>query len=409
MPFVSRTRLTAAVFAVAMCFLAIGHPAPAGDWPNWRGSNHDGISSETGFKTTWAEPPKVLWTYPTGSAFSSFAVVGNRAYTCGTKAKQQTLFCLDADTGKVIWENAFEKELKERQGGDGTRATPTVDEGRVYVLGAFGLLLCVNAEDGKEVWKQQYHNKPQWAYSGSVLIEGDMAVVSAGAADGALLALDKKTGKSIWKCGKDPAGYSTPYPFTFDGKRLIAGLVAKAAIIADAATGKQLCSIPWTTDYDVNASELIYHEGHLFISTGYNTGCALYRLTGDGGSLSAKQVWKNKALLTKFTSCVLKDGMLYGGHQRGMSCVDFMTGKECWSERRLANASIVLAADQLIVFSEDGKLLIAKATPAEFKPTAQAQLLSGRCWTVPTLANGRLFVRNFEKAECIDLKGGGDR
>jgi len=394
--------------ALATFGLAVGAGASllGADWPNWRGPNHDGISDEKGFMTSWSRPPKRLWEYPVGSAFSSFAVVGTRAYTCGTQNKNQVLFCFGVDTGKVIWQKDIEKELRERQGGDGTRATPTVNDGRVYIFGALGRLLCVDAESGRDVWSVTFHNKPQWAYSGSVLIEGDMAVVSPGKGDGALVALDKRTGKPIWTCGKDPAGYATPYPFTFENRRYIAVFMAKTALIVDAKTGRQVCSIPWVTDWDGNASAPIYHDGHLFLSTGYDTGCALFKLAVEDDRLVAREMWKNKTLLTKFTSCVLRNGMLYGGHQRGLSCVDFMTGQERWSDRRLQNASVFIANDHLIVFSEEGRLLIAKASPDGFKPTGEAQLLSDRCWTIPTLSDGKLFVRNLEKAACFDLNPG---
>jgi len=378
----------------------------AADWPNWRGPTHNGIITEKGFKTTWTDPPKVWWEYPVGSAFSAFACVGSRAFTCGTKDRQQVLFCFGVDTGKVIWEKPFEKELRERQGGDGTRATPTVHEGRVYIFGAHGLLLCVKAESGEEVWRRQFHHKPQWAYSGSVLIEDNLAIVSPGGSDGALVALDSKTGQPVWTCGREPAGYATPYPFTFAGKRYVVGFMAQSALIADAKTGRQVCSIPWKTDWDVNASAPIYHDGHLFFSTGYGTGCALFKLGTEGEKLSLRLVWKSKVLLTKFTSCVLKDGFLYAGDQNALKCVEFASGRPCWVDRNFPNASVLVSDEHLIVFSEDGRLMIAKATPNEFKPTAQVGLLSGRCWTIPTLANGKLFVRNLEKAVCIDLSAG---
>ncbi len=375
----------------------------AGDWANWRGPNHDGISPEKGFKKTWDAPPKVVWEHSVGSAFSSFACVGGRAYTCGTKDAKQVLFCFDAKTGKVIWEVPFEKELRERQGGDGTRTTPTVHEGRVYVFGGHGTLLCADAKTGDEIWRKQFKNKPHWSYSGSVLIEGDMAIVSPGRSDGSLVAFDRKTGRQIWKCGKERAGYATPYPFTFQNKRYIGSFQAKTFIIVEAKTGKQVCSIPWKTSYDVNASQPIYHDGQLFLSSGYSTGCALYRLLSSGDQLEARLVWKNKVFLTKFTSCVLHDGALYAGDQRSLKCAEFASGKELWS-KRMPNATVLIAEGHLIVFSERGELLIAKASPKEFNPIAKAKLLSGRCWTIPTLSEGRLFVRNLKKAACIDLR-----
>lgn len=396
---------------VGLLLLSIARNAKGADWPNWRGPNFDGISTETKLKTTWSGSPKVLWEYPVGSGFSSFTSVKGRAYTCGTKDGQQVVFCFDAATGKVIWQKTIEQGLRDRQGGDGPRATPTIDDGRVYVFGAHGQLLCLDAGTGREIWKRKFNNKPNrsWAYAGSVLIEGDLAVVAPGRDEGGLLALNKKTGKEVWKCADDKTGYSTPYPFTFKGKRYIVGFLGKVIVIADAKTGREVWRTSWKTSYDVNASTPIFHDGHLFISSGYGTGCALFKLSERGGQLDGQEVWRSKAICNKFQTCVLKDGILYGGDERGLKCVDFMTGAEKWSESGMRHATVVLAGGHLIVLSQKGKLAIAKATPAEFKPIAEADVLSGRCWTVPTLSNGKLYMRNLSKAVCLDLGTGVDR
>jgi outer membrane protein assembly factor BamB len=409
----------------------------AEDWPCWRGPGHEGISAEK-FKTNWAEQPKVLWEKTIGSGFSAFACVKDRVYTCGTEKNanaappaaepakpaegekkkgrgkrggssdagdtQQVLFCFDAATGNVIWKVPFEKGYPDGQGGNGTRSTPVVDEGRVYIIGGWGLVLCVDAADGKEIWRKQLNDKPHWGYAGSVLIEKDMAIFPAGGEDdGAFMAADKKTGTLIWKCANDKPGYSTPYPFDFNGKRYVFCYAAKAGLIADIATGKLVCRMPWETDFDVNAAQPNFQDGLIFLATGYNTGCALYKLTPKGDQLAAEEVWRSKVLMPKFTSCVLKDGVLYAGDQKGMRAVDFKTGKELWSER-LTNASILMAGEWLIVQTENGDVLVAKASPKGFKSVGKASPLTGRSWTVPTLANGKLYVRNLEKAVCLDVK-----
>ncbi len=398
----SRTNVLCVAFVAALVGCAVAHAA---DWQNWRGPNHDGISSETDFKTTWQKAPKKLWEQKIGSAFSSFVCADGKAYTCGTADKQQVLFCFDAETGREIWKKPFEKQRKDAQGGDGTRATPTIDDGHVYILGGHGLLLCVKA-DGTEVWKHQFNNAPHWGYSGSVLIEGDLAIVSPGKSDGALAALDKKTGKPAWKCGSDQAGYSTPYPFTFNDKRYIAGFLGKAAIIVEAATGRQVWSMPWKTSYDVNASTPLYHDGHLFFSSGYGHGSILLKLRADGDKLAADKVWESDVLRNKFHSAVLYEGNLYSGDEQSLKCVEFLTGKQRWVKRRTKHATVVLANGHLIVLTEKGKLQIAKASPDAYKPIAEADVLSGRCWTVPTLSNGRLYARNLDKAICLDLRTG---
>lgn len=399
---ISSRKLLISIGCIGM--LLAGYSALAVDWPNWRGPNYDGISPEKGFKTTWTEKPKVLWEHPVGSAFSSFTLAGGKLYTCGTKDKQQVLCCFNPDTGKVIWDKPIEKEYKEGQGGDGTRATPTIDDGKVYILGGLGMLRCVDAASGEKVWERQLKYKPTWGYAGSVLTEGNMAVVSAGKSDGSLLALDKKTGKEIWKTGDEIAGYATPYPFTFKDKRYIVGFLGKSAIIVEAKDGREVWRTSWKTSFDVNASSPIFHDGHLFLTSGYGTGCALYKLSEAGDKLDGKEVWRNKAIVNKFQSCVLWEGALYGGDEKTLKCVDWKSGKELWSVPRLPNSTVILADRQLVVFTETGKLMIGPVSPNEFKPTAEAQVLEHRCWTIPLLANGKLYARNLEKAVCLDLK-----
>jgi outer membrane protein assembly factor BamB len=389
-------------FGAAM-FLAVGL-ASAADWPNWLGPTYNEISPEKGFKTSFTDKPNVLWEKPLGSAFSSFTIVGDKLYTCGAKDNKQVLLCLDPKSGEVIWENAFEKQIKDSSGGDGTRATPTINDGRVYILGGYGLLLCVDAADGtKEIWRKQFHAKPTWGYAGSVLIEGDMAVVTAGGADGGLLALNKKTGKEIWKTGDEGVSYATPYPFTFNGKRYIVGFLAKDAVIVEAKTGTEVWRTPWQTMFDINASAPIFHDGYLFLTSAYGTGCALFKLAPDGDKLKSDEVWRSKVIVNKFQQCVLWDGALYCGDDKTLKCVDFMTGNELWKVPGMPNATIILADNHVIVFSQSGKLLIAPISKKEFKPTGEAQVLDKRCWTIPLLHDGKLFCRNLERAVCVDI------
>ena len=388
---------------VAVMILFAAAPAVA-DWPQFRGPNLDGISSETGFKTKWTSAPPVKWERNLGAAFSSFACVGDRVYTCGTAGGKQMIYCLNADTGKTIWEKAIEKAYPESSGGDGTRATPTVDGDRVYILGARGTLLCLNTESGSELWRTTFHHIPQWGYSGSVLIEGDLAISSGGAKDGALVAFDKITGKQIWKTGDDAAGYATPYPFDFQGSRYIVGFTGNSALIVEAATGELKWRQPWKTDWNINAAAPIFHDGHLFLTSGYKTGAGLFKVAMNDGELSLEQVWKNKVLMNKFQSCILHEGKLYASDQKALVCADFLTGKELWRKPRIKHGTLVLADGNLILLTQDGRLRIAPVSAADFKPETDIELLSDRCWTVPVLHRGKLFARNLNRAVCFDLK-----
>lgn len=373
------------------------------DWPNFRGPRHDGISAETGLRTTWSQPIPLVWERSVGSAYSSFSCVGDRVYTCGEKDDYQALFCLDADTGETLWTSSFEEAFRNSY-GDGTRATPTVDDGLVYILGGHGKLTCVDAETGRERWSHKFNNKPTWGYSGSVLIEGDLAIASGGGGDGALVAFDKKTGKVIWKCGNDPAGYGSPYPFDYGDGRYIAVFTGNSAVIADAKTGKQVGRIPWKTDWDVNAASPIFHDGHLFLTSGYKTGSGLFKVGKEGGGLSFTPVWKSKVLLNKFQSPVLYRGKLYSSDQKAFKCIDFMTGDQHWIQRRLKHGTVVLADEYLYFLTASGELQIGKASPGGFEPETKAKILDGRCWSVPVLHRGRIYARNLDRVVCFDLK-----
>lgn len=391
------------LFITVCCFFTAVTVSLADDWPNFRGPSHDGISSETGLTIDWKGSPKVLWEREIGSAYSSFACVGDRVYTCGAADGQQVLYSLEADTGKVVWSRPIENEYRDSM-GNGTRATPTADDGRVYIVGGHGRVLCCDAKTGSEIWSEQFKHVPQWGYSGSVLIQGDLAIFPAGGSDGALRAVNKKTGKLKWKCDNDEPGYATPLPFEFGGKKYVCGFTANRATIVDLATGKKAASIPWGTDWKVNAASPIYHDGHLFLNSGYHTGCGVFKLEAKGDKLKAKEVWRSKVLLNKFQSAILTGGNLYASDEKAFKCVDFLTGKERWSQPRTANATLVLADGKLLLLTEKGELRVGTPDPSGFKPTAEAKILDGRCWTVPVLANGRLYARNLEKVVCIDLR-----
>jgi outer membrane protein assembly factor BamB len=374
------------------------------DWPNWRGPNYDGHSSEQGFKTAWDGDLKTMWSRDIGAGYSGISLVEGRAYTCGSAGGKQVLLCLDATTGKPIWERPIEQEYQDSM-GSGTRGTPTVDDGHVYVMGARGTLTCFDTGEGSQVWSRKYDHVPQWGYSGSVLIQGKLAIVVTGGADGALRALDKRTGKEVWKCGKDgDSGYSTPYPFEFQGGKYVCSFFGNSVVIAELSNGREVLNMPWVTDWKVNAATPIFHDGHLFLSSGYKTGCGLYKILKTGDKLEAREVWRSKVLMNKFQTPVLHEGKLYSFDQTAFKCVDFMTGKEEW-KRRGKHGTVLFADGRLIALTAEGRLQIAKASPSGFEPTGEANILDDRCWTVPTLCDGRLYARNLERIVCIDLRG----
>ncbi len=399
----ARAHLSGYLAIVLAVFVGV-FPTARADWPNFRGPNHDGISNETGFKTTWTKPPPLVWEKDIGSGFSSFACVGDKVYTCGTRSGEQVIFCLSADTGETVWSKPIEDEYPERMGGDGPRATPTVDDGRVYILGARGTLLCLDADTGRTVWKTEFSHPPKWGYSGSVLIEGGLAIASGGESDGALVAFDKKTGELAWRCGDDIAGYATPYPFTLEGTRYIVGFTGTSAVIAEAATGRLVWRKPWETNWKVNAASPIFDNGYLFLASGYETGCALHKMRKTGDNLEADEVWKSKILLSKFQSPILYDGKLYAGDQKALSCVDFLSGERLWHKPRIKHGTLVLADGHLLLLTQEGQLQVAKVSPTAFEPLTTSDILTDLCWTVPVLHQGKLYARNLTRMVCFDLR-----
>lgn len=398
-----------------LMMVALSIPAgavEAGDWPHWRGPGYDGKSDETGFKTHWDGELKPAWQASIGSGYSSIAVVGGRAYTLGVDDDAQVLFCLDTQTGKLEWKKRVEDVFKEFW-GDGPRSTPTIEGGRVYVLGALGTLGCYDAQTGETKWTRKFDAQPKWGYSGSVLIDGDLAIVTVGGEGGGMRALNKSSGADVWQTGNDKeSGYSTPYPFTFETQRYVAGFMGNGAVIADIKDGREVLTIPWETSYNVNASTPIFHDGHLFLSSGYSTGAGLFRLKKNGDRLEAKEVYRTKKLKNKFQTPVLVDGNLYTCDERSFKCVDFKSGEIKWEERdnQYKHGTVLYADGNLILLTQFGELKIGKASPEGFKPTATTTVFKmgeGRnqqCWTIPTLAYGRLFCRNLHTMVCLDLR-----
>lgn len=380
--------------------------APAADWPIWRGPTHDGISAEK----DWQLPsePKTLWQAEVGLGFSSFVVSGNRVLTTGHADGQDTVWCLDAVTGSVLWKHSYPADLGDKYYEGGTSNTPTFDGDKAYHLSRWGDLFCFEAASGKVLWeknvqKETEANIPDWGFAGAPLVQGNLLILNVGKAG---MAVDKATGKVIWKSEVDSAGYSTPYPITRDGRQLVIVSSADAYSAVQVQDGTPVWSHRWATRYGVNASDPILSGDRLFISTGYNKGCTLLKLTAS----QPEKIWESKVLKNQFNSSVLLDGYLYGidGDQNSrcaLKCVKLEDGSVAWEEKSIGFGSLMAADSRLIILTEKGELVIAKASSTSFDEVRRIQVLSGRCWSAPVLANGRLYVRNAPgKVLCLEAR-----
>lgn len=376
-----------------------------GDWPSWRGPERTGISSETDW--SWpADGPKVLWRAEVGTGFSSCAVAQGRVFTMGNKNDTDTVFCLDAETGKEIWKYAYPSPLDPKAFEGGPLSTPTVDGERVYTLGKFGDCFCFETKTGRIIWQRKFGRptataadyKVWWGFAGSPAVAGDKLILPVGTAG---TAVDKLTGKAIWDNGPGYSGYSSPVLFKTERQSCFAFVSGHEIVGGDVNTGQILWKIPWKTNWDQNASDVIVADGKLFISTGHSVGCAVY----DISSGKPAELWRNKNMRTYLSTCILWKGFLYGFDDKQLRCLDWKTGEVRWSEPDLGVGSLILADDKLIALTENGTLLIAEATSASYKPLAKARILPGRCWSPPALSNGHLFARNANgEVVCLDLR-----
>jgi outer membrane protein assembly factor BamB len=385
--------------------LGLGQKVGALDYYRWRGPDLTGISKETGWSTTWPSTgPIVLWKAEVGIGFSSFSVSEGRAFTMGNIAKKtNVVYAFEAATGKSLWKHAYAEPLEAKYYEGGPSATPTVDGDRVYTLSKKGKLHCLEAATGKVVWEKNLAAElnaevPTWGFAGSLLAADGHLYVNVGKYGTAL----DKSGKVLWTTGTEAAGYSTHVPFELAGQRGLAVFAAKVVAAVDPKTGRALWSYPWETSYDVNAADPIFQGDQLFISSGYNRGASLVRVTGD----KVEKVWENKTMRNHFNSCLLISSHLYGFDEDELKCLEFATGTVKWTQNGLGKGALMAADGKLIVLSEKGELVVAPADPAGFKPAARAQVLGGKCWTTPVLSNGRIYCRNAAgSVVCLDVSG----
>ena len=388
--------------AMIVSFIVCAMTAYAADWPNYRGPNHDGISTETDWDPSALSTPKIVWQAELGTGFSSVSVVGGKAYTMGNiNKKTDVVYCFDALTGKELWRHEYPEPLQPKYYEGGVSATPTIHDGKVYTLSKSGKVFCLDADSGKVLWNTNLPYKdPTWGFASSALILDDKVIFNAGSAG---IALNKTDGQILWKSSDGDCGYATPVPFKApDGQTQIA-LFGKDTLMAiDPAAGTLLWSFPWKTQYDVNAADPVIIGDEVLITSGYNHGAALIKIAEQ-----PTEIWKNKNLRSQMSGPVRIGDYIYGINQNELACLEWKTGKSLWTEKKVGNGSLSAAGDKLIVISEDGRLMIVAATPDGFKELSGADVLSKRCWSTPTLANGHIYVRNSHgRLLCLDVRTG---
>jgi outer membrane protein assembly factor BamB len=402
------------------------------DWPQWQGPDRTAISRESGLLKEWPKdgPPLAWKINGLGGGYSTPSIAAGRIFGMSNRGKDEVVWALSEKDGKTLWETRLGPAFKQRmpQGKEGPGCTPTVDGELLYVEGLAGDVACLQVNDGKIVWQRSLQTDfgggvPVWSFRESPLVDGEKVVCTPGGADATLAALDKLTGKTIWKSqvpGSPKAAYASAIAIDFEGQREYVQMTAKALVGVAASDGKFL----WRYDKaangpGINCTTPIYHDGFVFAASAYGAGGGLVKLSKDtNGAVKADEVYFSRKMQNHHGGVILCDGCLYGangGNEGGsLVCLDFQTGKVLWDsrdggERRAPKGAVALADGRLYYRTEEGAMLLIEPSSKEYLERGrfeQPDRTEQPAWAHPVIANGKLYLRDQDVLFCYNVKAG---
>jgi outer membrane protein assembly factor BamB len=410
--------------------LAIDKRSPGkSDWPQWRGPLRDNVSPDLGLLQEWSEqgPPLVWKATGLGRGFSSVSIVGDRIYTMGDIDGSQYVICLNAKDGQQIWSKPIGKEW-EPGGYSGPRCTPTVDGNSVYALSPHGDLACYNAKTGDEIWRRNFVNDFRgrmhsgWGFSESPLVDGNLVICTPGAQDAMLVALDKKTGKEVWRTsmptigdrGGDGAAYSSIVISNACGVKQYVQLVGRGLIGVDAKMGKFLWGYNPVASGTANIPTPLVHEDYIFGSTGYGTGACLLKIEPSSEGLEAKEQYflDAKKFQNHHGGMVMLGDYIYAGHGHNAgapTCLEWKTGKIVWRENRgpgSGSAAVGYADGNLYFrYQKEGTVALVSATPNGYELKGKFDIpdVEKPSWPHPVIIGGKLYLREQDALYCYNV------
>ena len=398
-----------------LAFLCISLDAAAqtaGEWPQWRGPNRDGVSKETGLLKQWAAggPPLAWKATGAGRGYSSFAVSNNRLYTMGLRGDREFVIAFDVATGKEVWATANGKAFRNDR-GDGPRGTPTVDGDKLYALGGNGDLSCLEARTGRTVWTMNVLEKfggsnIVWGISESPLVVGDKLLVNAGGPNASIVALSKRDGSLLWKSQSDRAGYSSAIPLMAGGINQVVFFTSTRALGLDLRDGRLLWEYPRAANNVANAATPIVRANRVFISSDYGTGGGLVEIKAGEKGVTAQEVYFTREMRNHHSSSILVGEHLYGFSSGILTAMRFDTGQIAWRDRSVGKGSLVYADGHLYCLSENGVVGLVEATPETYREKGRFRIPqeSLPTWAHPVIAGGRLYLRDQDTIYAFDVK-----
>jgi len=387
-----------------------GSVCVAGDWPQFRGPDRSGISTETGLLTAWPEGgPRLLWKYEgLGKGYASVSVANGSIYTTGIEDGKGCVYAFSLD-GKLKWKKSYGPGWTASHAG--SRTTPTIDGDKLYVMSGQGKIVCYST-GGDEIWSVDTAKKfgcknIRWGISESVLVDGDKVICTPGGPDASVVALDKNTGKTIWtsKGVSDKSAYCNPILLELGDKRLLITMLNNSVVCLDIETGKLYWQVEHTGKYEISAVSPIYHDGVLYTTNAYGKGSVGYTLSADG--TKCKKKYEEKVLECHHGGVILLDGNVYGSNSRGWVCLDAATGKVKYQDKLVGKGSGIYVDGLFYLYGEGGGgFALVKATPTGFKTISSFKITLGddKHWPHPVVSNGVLYVRHGSTLMAYDVK-----
>ncbi len=394
--------------------IALSAQSAAVDWPQWRGPDRTGVSTETGLLAQWPRSgPPVAWSAAMlGAGYGAVSVQGDRVYLQGMRNNQSVVSTLNRADGKPVWVRIL-GPAGDNDRGPGPRSTPTIDGDRLYALSETGDLACLRVSDGTVVWqrnilKEFKGENPYWLLSESPLVDGNLVIVTPGGRGAGMVALDKMSGKTVWASKElsDTAGYASAIVADIGGVRTIMNFTADAAVGVRASDGKLMWKNSEASNGTANIATPVYSDGKVFFTSSYGTGASLLALRASGSEVRAQEIYFTRDMKNHHGGVVLVKGYIYGYNDSILTCLEFASGKVVWRDRSVGKGAVTYADGHLYILGESNVVGLVEATPAGYREKGRFSITDQGwpSWAHPVVSGGRLYIRNQGTLTSYDVR-----